>query len=135
MPWPRRPHRLTTRTDRHDAGETLVEIILTVVIVGVAVTALISGLASTAAASTTNRHTADADTVVRNLAEAIKDASRDCVEGNPIAISYTPPAGFGATVVPANPVCPSVTSTALLTIDVDTPSGGHQSMQIVVRTP
>ena len=47
---------------------------MTVVIIGISVTALISGLATTATASTTNRNTVVADTVMRNFAEAIKHA-------------------------------------------------------------
>ncbi|MCU1361688.1 MAG: hypothetical protein JWN99_2977 [Ilumatobacteraceae bacterium] len=121
--------------DDRDLGETLVEVVMTVVIIGIAVTALISGLATTASASTTSRATADADTVMRNYAEAIKDAASTCLVGVPIAIGYAPPAGFGATVAPAGPVCPAVTDTSRLTLNVTGPSGVHQTMQIVVRTP
>lgn len=127
--------RARRQTDHRDAGETLVEIVLTVVIIGITVTALISGLATTSTASTTNRNTVTADTVMRNYAEAIKDATGQCVVGVPIAIGYAPPGGFGATVSPAAPVCPAVTTTARLTLTVVGPSGIHQSMQMVVRTP
>jgi type II secretory pathway pseudopilin PulG len=132
---PGRGRPAITSADRRDVGETLVEIVMTVVIVGIAVTALISGLATTTSASTTNRATADGDTVMRNFAEAIKDAAGTCVDGLPIVAGYTPPAGFGATISPANPVCPAVTETQRLTLDVTGPSGVHQAMQIVVRTP
>lgn len=132
MSWLRRAER---RTDRRDAGETLVEIVLTVVIIGVAVTALVSALATTATASTTNRSTVDADTVMRNLAEAIKDAALECVDGAPIAVDYTPPVGFVATTTPVNALCPAVTDTRRLVLDVDGPSGVHQHMEIEVRTP
>jgi type II secretory pathway pseudopilin PulG len=132
MSWLRRAQR---RIDRRDPGETLVEIVLTVVIIGVAVTALVSALATTATASTTNRSTVDADTVMRNFAEAIKDATLDCVEGAPIVFGYTPPDGFGAAATPADALCPPVATTTMLTLDVDGPSGVHQHMEIVVRTP
>ena len=108
---------------------------MTVVIIGIAVTALVSGLASTATASTTNRNTVVADTVMRNFAEAIKDAALDCVDGAPIAVGYTPPVGFVVTATPANALCPAVTDTRRLTLDVDGPSGVRQHMEIVVRTP
>lgn len=127
--------RVPRRNDRRDTGETLVEIVLTVVIIGVAVTALISALATTATASTTNRSTVDADTIMRNFAEAIKDTAFGCVEGAPIVVDYTPPDGFGATITPVNALCPAVTATTRLTLDVDGPSGVHQRMEIVVRTP
>lgn len=132
MSWLRRAER---RIDRRDSGETLVEIVLTVVIIGVAVTALVSALATTATASTTNRSTVDADTVMRNFAEAIKDAALRCVEAAPIVVGYTPPVGFAATATPADAMCPAVTATNRLTLDIDGPSGVHQHMEIVVRTP
>jgi type II secretory pathway pseudopilin PulG len=118
-----------------DAGETLVEIVMTVVIIGISVTALISGLATTATASTTNRTTVVADTVMRNFAEAIKHAASGCVEGQPVDVEYTPPDGFAASVVPANPMCPDPTAIQPLTLTVDGPSDVHQTMQIMVRTP
>jgi type II secretory pathway pseudopilin PulG len=127
--------RRDLRRPRPDAGETLVEIVMTVVIIGVAVTALVSGLASTAAASTTNKNTVVADTVMRNYAEALKDASGDCVEGQALVVNYTAPANFVAVVTPSVPLCPAPTETQSLTLDVDGPDGVHQTMQIVVRTP
>jgi type II secretory pathway pseudopilin PulG len=129
-----RPPRDASST-RRDAGETLVEIVMTVVIIGIAVTALVSGLASTATASTTNRNTVVADTVMRNLAEAMKDSASRCVDGQPIEATYAPPDRFVVTITPADPLCPSPTTTQGLTLEVDGPDDVHQSMQIVVRTP
>jgi type II secretory pathway pseudopilin PulG len=118
-----------------DAGETLVEIVMTVVIIGIAVTALVSGLATTTTAGNTNRNLQVADSTMRNLAEAIKEGADDCTVGAPIAFTTTPPSGFTTTVDPATPVCPPATGTATLTLGVDGPDGLHQSMQLVVRTP
>jgi type II secretory pathway pseudopilin PulG len=118
-----------------DAGETLVEIVLTVVIIGIAVTALVSGLATTATAGNTNRNLQVADSTMRNLAEAIKQGTDGCTVGAPIAFSATPPDGFTTTVDPPAPTCPPATATATLTLGVDGPDGLHQTMQLVVRTP
>jgi type II secretory pathway pseudopilin PulG len=127
-------HRATASAVR-DAGETLVEIVMTVVIIGIAVTALVSGLATTASAGNANRNLQVADSAMRNLAEAIKQGTDDCTVGAPIAFSTTPPSGFTTSVDPPSPTCPAPTSTATLTLRVDGPDGLHQTMQLVVRTP
>ncbi len=105
------------------------------VIIGISVTALISGLATTATASTTNRNTVVADTVMRNFAEAIKHGASGCVDGEPVDVDYTPPDGFAVSITPSNPVCPGPTAVQRLTLDVDAPSDIRQTMQIMVRTP
>ena len=68
-----------------DRGETLVEIVLAVVIIGVSVTALVSALATAANASVVQRDSVIADTTLRNMAESAKAAGHDCIEGKPIA--------------------------------------------------
>ena len=108
---------------------------LTVVIIGVAITALVSGLATTAQSSTNNRATVGADAVMRNFAESVRFAAASCTEGAPMPVSFTPPTGFTAVSTPAVPVCPAVTSTSRVTLDVTGPGGVVQTMQVVVRTP
>ena len=121
--------------DRRDLGETLVEVVLTMVIIGVAVTALISGLATTAAASTTSRNTVGADSAMRNAAEAIKNAAGTCVAGAPMQIGDTSTDDFSVTVTPNDPRCPDVTTTQTVTIQVEGPGDVFQTMDVVVRTP
>lgn len=118
-----------------DAGESLIEIVLTVVIIGVAITALVSGLATSASAGTTTRATVGADAVMRNFAESVKLAAASCTEGAPISVTFAPPSGYTTTSTPAVPLCPPVTSTGRVTLDVTGPNGVVQTMQIVVRTP
>jgi type II secretory pathway pseudopilin PulG len=120
---------------RKDLGETLVEIVLTVVIVGVAVSALVSGLGTAAAAGATQRSAAEVDTVMRNYAEAIKSSARSCVVGGTFVTSFTPPSGFTATMTPTTGACPAVNATQLLTLRVAGPRGVEQTMDIRVRTP
>jgi type II secretory pathway pseudopilin PulG len=120
---------------RKDLGESLVEIVFTVVIVGVAVAGLVSGLATAASAGAVQRSAAIADTVLRNAAEATKAAARTCTAGGTYSIDYTPPAGYQLRVTPSDGRCPDPTTTSLLTLSVTGPSGVDQSLQIRIRTP
>jgi Tfp pilus assembly protein PilE len=121
---------------RDDAGETLVEIVLTVVIIGLTVTALISGLATVSSASQSHRDDVRSDAVVRNYAEATKAAVRTCTgKSKTYTVSYSPPKGFTVSVSPADSICPAVDSARTLTLQVTGPSGVRSSMQIAVRAP
>lgn len=136
--------RATTTSDRVDArrprpvrdlGESLVEIVLTVVIVGVTVTALVSGLATVAAAGDAHRQGVRADTVMRNYAEAAKAAARACTVGGTWIPSYTPPSGYSVSFSPSTTTCPAVSTTRRVTLSVVSPNGTRDEMTIVVRTP
>ena len=124
-----------TRT-RDDAGETLVEVVLTMVIIGLTVTALISGLATVSSASQSHRDDVRSDAVVRNFAESTKAAVRTCTGASKVyAVSYIPPKGFTVSVSPPDNRCPAVDSAQTLTLQVTGPSGVRSSMQIAVRAP
>ena len=120
---------------RRDVGESLLEIVMTVVIIGITVSALVSGLASAAGAGESHRQSVRSDTVMRNYAEAAKAAARSCIEGERLAVSYTAPAGYRISTSPASPVCPSVKETLSLTLSVVSPNGSRDDMTVVVRTP
>ena len=120
---------------RKNLGETLVEVVITVVIIGITVTALISGLATAATSGAAHRESVSADAVMRNLAESAKAASDSCVLGGRYTITYVPPTGYTTSVSPGGGVCPPPSSTTLLQLQVTTPSGAHQTMQVRVRTP
>lgn len=124
-----------TSSVRRDRGDTLIEIILTVVITAIAVSALISSLATAGAASTAQRQNVVADAVLRNYAEATKHAARECVAGEEYTVDYVAPDGYELTIEPAVAVCPNTDETALISITVDTPTDYTQSMQFRVRTP
>ena len=124
----------TTPSDR-DRGDTLIEIILTVVITSIAVGALISSLATAGAASTAQRQNVVADAALRNYAEATKHAVRTCVSGQKYTVDYTVPEGYELVVEPASSTCPRSSETALITVTVNTPTDYSQSMQFRVRTP
>jgi Tfp pilus assembly protein PilV len=120
---------------RRDRGETLIEVVITVVIIAISVTALISSLATTGSAGQTQRNSVLADTVLRNYAEATEAAVRSCQSGATYTVAYTPPTGFSVTTTPATSACPIPTSTQTLTLSVTGPAGFRDAMQIKVRTP
>lgn len=123
------------RRDNDDGGETLVEILLTVVIVGLTVTALVSSLGNAGNAGNVQRSSVQIDTVMRNYAEATKVAVQGCVAGSTYVVSYLPPTGFTVAAQPTGGACPPVSATTLVRLDVGGPLGLHQSMQISLRTP
>ena len=117
---------------RNEAGETLVEIVLTIVIVGLAVAALLAGLGTAASASKSHRDLATADVVMRDYAEATKAIVRTCTPGSTYSVSYTGTSGF--TPSADSYTCPPVSAAAVRTLTVTWP-GHSKTMQIVVRTP
>jgi len=119
----------------NDNGETLLEIVLTIIIIGITVTALISGLATASTAGNAHRANVSSDAVMRSYAEAAKLASRQCAPGAPLAIEFLPLAGYTVRVEPEAPVCPAVSTTQLLQLTVTAPEGLTQRMEIRVRTP
>ena len=123
-------------TRRRDRGESLIEIVITVMIIGIAVTALVSGLATSAAAGGAHRVDVSTDAAMRNLAEATKSAARACAPGVPLAIDFAPPPdGYSASIEPAEPTCPDVEETTTVVLTVTGPTGAADSMEIKVRTP
>jgi type II secretory pathway pseudopilin PulG len=120
---------------RRDVGETLIEILLTIVIISLTITALVSSLATVANAGTTQRSSVKVDVVLRNYAEANKVAAQSCVVGGNYTVTFSAPTGYTATVSPADTACPGVTAPKLLQLTVDGPSGAHATMQLRVRTP
>ncbi len=117
-----------------DIGETLVEILLTVVIIGLTITALISSLATVSNAGNAQRNSVQADVVMRNYAEATKAAVQGCVVGGTYTATYSAP-GFVLSVDPPGNTCPSSTTPKLLKLIVVGPTGLRQTMQIKVSTP
>ena len=121
--------------EQHDRGESLLEVLMTVIITGLTITALVSSLANTAAAGNAQRRSVTSDAVVRNFAEAVKNATSTCTAGAAYTVAYQIPPTYTVTVQPSAQTCPAVAVTKLLLITVSDAAGGHSELQIKVRTP
>ena len=111
------------------------EIIFAVVIIGISVSALVSGLATAANAGVAQRDGALADTLLRNLAEDAKATGRTCRVGDPLALDLAVPSGWSAVARPAAPTCPAAATPLRLTFTVTSPSSVASTLDVVVRTP
>jgi type II secretory pathway pseudopilin PulG len=118
-----------------DRGESLLEIVITVVIVAVTITALVAGLGSVASAGNAHKLGVQADAVMRNYAEASKSAARLCTVGGTWTPDYTPPDGFAVSMEPADSACPGLADARRVELAVLAPDGTRHTMTIVVRTP
>lgn len=128
--------------DRNEVGESLVEILIALVIIGIVVSALYASFATASTASKSHRDLVTADAVLRNSAEATKSAVRTSCSngGTTYSVSYSAPAGFTAPASVANQSCPpkSVAEPSVLsplTLTVTMPNGTQKTLSIVVRTP
>jgi type II secretory pathway pseudopilin PulG len=125
------------RTGR-DAGDTLIEILCTIMIIGLTVGALLASLGAVGKAGNAQRNSVRADSVLRSYAEATKAGAQSCVQTLPAAtysVVYAPPAGYVTTVTPTGNVCPVSTSPRRLTLRVSGPLGLQATMQIKVGAP
>jgi type II secretory pathway pseudopilin PulG len=118
-----------------DVGDTLIEILLTVVILSLTITALLASLATAGNAGNVQRNSVQADLVLRNYAEATKAATQGCIAAAGYTVVFTPPTGFTATSVPTTTTCPAVTTPRLVQLVVTGPLGLRETLQIKVATP
>jgi Tfp pilus assembly protein PilV len=120
---------------RKDIGESLIEVVMTIVIVGLTVTALISSLATAGNAGNVQRSSVQADVVMRGYAEATKAAAQGCAPGTSYVVVYSSP-GYTFAAIPSGSICPSVAAPQKLTLVVTTTSTGVQrKMYIRVASP
>jgi type II secretory pathway pseudopilin PulG len=90
---------MNTRNRQQDRGETLVELVMAVAILGTAVVALVGGIGTSVLLSDVHRKQATAGAVVRTYAEAIEgvvDASPTGYTGCARPSAYASPTGFAA---------------------------------------
>ena len=116
----------------NERGESLLELVIAIALMGVAVVALMAGVATTITISDTQRKQATAALAVRDYAEALQEYVADghytnCATTYAVP-GFTPPAGFTARVVPG-----SVQYwTGLLWLPLCLPDKGLQRLRVSV---
>jgi len=117
---------------RGEAGTTLVELLVTIVIMGVAFGALLTGVATSEVSSDANRKQATSATLLRSWAETLGTAYLPCTAGSSAAPAYTPPAvpgGYSASVVSVQ-----FANTAQTAFSGSCPAAGDAGTQLVALT-
>lgn len=130
-----------------ERGETLVELLVTVVIMGSAIVALVAGVATAVASSDTHRQDATAEGVMRSYAERVQNtAYSDCATS--YAPGYSVPPGWTATITSIQylqsddasygSTCSSDLGAQQITLHVVSPhtkNGADQTLVVVKRKP
>lgn len=120
-----------------EAGFSLVEVLLALVILSVASVAFLTGLAASTQESGLHRHDATLETVLRNEAEALQAAATSCA-GN-LAPAYALPtdvSGRSYSVDFAPKACPVQGAPASVTVSGTSPDGQvADSYTVIVRAP
>ena len=122
---------------RDEGGETLVELLIAIVIMGLVVGAVFATYATAATAAKSQRDFVTADAELRDYAEALQTAAKSCTPGAPLvpAAPATPYPYSDLSTTPANPTCPPVTAVLPITISVTPPGTPAQKLTTYVRTP
>ncbi len=86
---------------RHEGGLSLIELLVTVAILGIAFVSILGGMSTSIIASDIHRKQAIGQTVLRSYADALKRAAyEDCATSSSYAtVVITPPAGFDTPVI------------------------------------
>jgi type II secretory pathway pseudopilin PulG len=139
------------RRGRSEGGETLLELLVSVTIMGTAFVAIIAGFGTTLMATDVHRQAATAETVIRSYAERMQDPVDvpyvDCATTS----SYADPPGFslptpdwsasvtkvlawqGDTPPTFAAACPAAgAGLQQLTLEVRSPAGVHQATETIV---
>ncbi|WBQ07093.1 type II secretion system protein [Kribbella sp. CA-293567] len=141
-----------SRGDRGDRGESLLELVVSISLMGVAIVAVMSGLTTTVLLSDVQRKEATAGTTVRNYASALQQYVANghyvacATAGSYVVPGFTPPAGFTARVVAGSvkywtgalwlPLCLPDRGLQKLRISVESADGrASESLDVVLRKP
>ena len=140
---------------RRESGESLVEVLIAIVILGIAGVAVLAGLQMGVTASDIHRKDTTGGAYVRNFAEAIEQhvaaggyqpcATQDAYQVPVVTTSLGLPAGFTATQDAADSVdatgaaaagCATDTGVQLVTLHVaSSDNRSHEQLTILLRKP
>jgi type II secretory pathway pseudopilin PulG len=129
-----------TSRRHHEAGETLVEILITLVVMGLVVSAFFAAISTNASLTKAQQDSVTADALLRNFAETTKQAVRTtCLTTNSgavvtVTLTPLPPSGFNVAAT-APVTCPSPATVNQVNITATLPGGTTKLLSIVVRTP
>ena len=134
--------RSTTRSS--EAGETLVEVLMTVAIIGIAMVSILAGIGASIRFSATHRTAAGSGVALASAAEAVKGASggsATCATlststyATAVATAPRPSGWSSADVTIESASCVAVNGIALprITIVATAPAGGSVESLTVVR--
>ncbi len=119
---------------RSEAGETLLEIVMAIVIIGLVVSAYFATFSTQASGSSLQRNLVTADGLLRSYAEATKSAVRANCATSTTFTTTTPslPSGFSASANTNQ--CPAtVSDVKQVDLTVRTPNGVTRALTIDVR--
>ena len=122
-------------------GETLVEVLIAIVLLGAIASAYFTTATTQTRASSWNRELVQADAVARSYAELAKSLVRNgCTPDSVLNVdTSTFPPGYTATAPTSGPgarLCPhSVTQPQVIDLTVATPSGASRKLSFEVLTP
>jgi type II secretory pathway pseudopilin PulG len=121
---------------RDERGDSLVEIVFAIVLIGIVAAGFFTAVMTSATASKAHREAVTADAVLRNYAETAKQSARDtCVDsgsaGTAIPVSYTPPTGYSVSATGLT--CPAAGVAQLVHITATTPVSIDKTLDIEVR--
>ena len=120
---------------RTQRGDSLIEIIFAIVVIGLVVSAITAAISTSENGSVAHRQLVTGDSVLRNYAESVKSTVRaTCTSsGGTWSASFTPPSGYAVNAITGRS-CSAVTTTDSVAMQVTLPNGTIKSMSIRVRT-
>lgn len=136
-----------------DRGESLIELLLTIVIIGIALVAVVGGLLTSIRLSDVHRKQASSGAGARSYAELVDRYVAaghyvECASPSayaPAAVGFTPPSGYHASVTEveywdqdSRAFSPTCTSTGLERVTVQVQSADARATErsvVVVRSP
>ena len=124
-----------------DRGDTLLEVVIAVVIMGAVFSVFFGAMSTGSTAAAAQRNYVTGDALLRDYAEAAKSAARaECATSTTYTTTTTTVPGFSVTnvsgFVGTDGICPTDTSSVQKAeLKVTLPGGATKSLQIDVRTP